>query len=163
MYRISLVIMLGYFTIANAADINGQGFLKTQGGSIKTCAGSPVYLDKFYEDESPKSFVYQLALALQQEKTLQAKMKVLGGTRNDFQTETQDIDQTKQLLNHIGKKNIVETMCDAQGNFEFYDIKPGKYRIGTTVEWFVGNEQQGGFLMKVINVNKNRNKVFITE
>ena len=61
------------------------------------------------------------------------------------------------------KKSPLKGVYDAQGNYEFPKVELGKYYITTVVEWYVGNEQQGGVVNKIINVQEGHNKVMLTE
>jgi hypothetical protein len=47
-------------------------------------------------------------------------------------------------------------MCDAQGNFMVSGLQPGKWLVTTGVEWSVGYEQQGGGLLKEVDVSSDK-------
>jgi len=159
----------------HAVEISGQGFLKTNGGSIRTCAGNNVYLNKITVDDK-NNIIIDMAIIEKYYTDIKEYTEgiVLFKKFKDNEGEAvykQALEDTKvkikNLKESITKSKYIheETMCDAQGNFNFYDIKSGKYRIATTVEWYVGNKRQGGLIFKEITIkeNKSKIKVFITQ
>lgn len=61
----------------------------------------------------------------------------------------------KELF-HASKKNVLVTACDSQENFEFNNIKNGKYTIATRVEWKAGDKKQGGVLGDFIDIKQKK-------
>ena len=56
------------------------------------------------------------------------------------------------------------SVCDAQGNFEFEKIPPGKYIVMSEVRWTVGNSSQGGFLKREVNVvDGSTNRIVLSD
>lgn len=157
MKKVLAISVIGMLTLLNGAEISGQGFLKTKGGDVKTCAGNSVYLNVAgNENDYVLAYgIYQKSLSIQ---NLTAKIL---NTNNVEDSEEVKIKRNE--LSNIPKNKYYETVCDAQGNFKFKNIKSGTYNIGTTVEWYVGYEKQGGFIYKKINVANSSSSVFITE
>ena len=196
--------------IVKLGDISGQGFLRTKGGSVRTCAGNSVYIEK----SNPNGFIIQSEVLQEKKRNLtyfesklrsekyslgydekrlkdynseissnQASIikKMYKGMAADKKVEISEskktisklekyvLDWNKEVLNQQTivdnsiKDNIQKTMCDAQGNYEFKKVEVGKYYITTVVEWYVGEDKQGGIVSKIINVNKGKNKIMITE
>ena len=129
--------------------VTGQAFLTQKGGGVVTCAGESVLM---YPDTEYLS-----------------------------QRES-DIDNGCQLNNdaHEPDSSIAalykSSLCDAQGNFEFYKVPAGKYIIKVNVSWDVpsassiGNyyytldNPQGGLLRKKVTVQDGEvNKFIIVE
>lgn len=157
MKKLFVIPFLGILTFLNGAEISGQGFLKTKGGDVKTCAGNSVYLNIAGNQDD-----YVLAYSLYKSSIkIQKLMEKINNINNVEDSEEVKIKRNK--LNNISKSKYYETQCDAQGNFKFKNIKNGTYNIGTTVEWYVGYEKQGGFIHKEITIKGNQNSVFITE
>lgn len=157
MKKLFVIPFLGILTLLNGAEISGQGFLKTKGGDVKTCAGNSVYLNIAgnHDDYVLAYGIYKLSV---ENQNLSAKIL---NTRDVEDSE--EVKVKRNNLANIPKNKYYETVCDAQGNFKFKNIKNGTYNIGTTVEWYVGYEKQGGFIHKKINVANSSSSVFITE
>jgi hypothetical protein len=95
--------------------IEGQAFLRQQGGGVVTCAGSQVFL-------APDAPYFREI----------ARIASSGGKPN--------FDHSKD-----GPQSLVRNaVCDAQGNFLFSNLPDGKYLVMTEVRWKVGNTMQGG-------------------
>lgn len=165
---IKLVIFIVLFGQVFGADITGQGFLKTQGGDVKTCAGNEVYLEP-----SNKEWVSSLLLS-ESARSVAETAAALADSQKRLGTDTtateEEIDKhmeqwKKNYAIHLNasNKSVLTTMCDAQGNFEFNNIKKGNYAIATRVEWKVGDEKQGGVVGDFIDINQKKQKVFLTK
>jgi hypothetical protein len=61
------------------------------------------------------------------------------------------LDPKYQAMIHLSQ-------CDAQGNFIFGALPSGNWFVVTEVKWSVGNEQQGGGLMRQITVIDGQNQ-----
>lgn len=164
-----MLVFIGFIGQVFAADIIGQAFLKTKGGDIKTCAGNEVYLElssgskwlhTLIMSERAKRLAYSAAY-------LSELNEKLGKDNTDTLADMHRFtdDYKKYSLEHIkaNKKSVFTTLCDAQGNFEFKNIKNGKYLIATKVEWEVGDETQGGLIDKILDINQKKQKVILTE
>jgi hypothetical protein len=118
------------------ASIRGQAFLKTVGGDPKTCAGQEVGLIP------DNAYARELLLALQTGASARG-------------------NADPRVRSYIRKE-----ICDAQGSFLFENIKPNEWIILARVTWGVpsryGVNQQGGDLMKRIDVHPGENRVILT-
>ena len=52
--------------IVKLGDITGQGFLRTKGGSVRTCAGNSVYIEK----SNPNGFIIQSEILQEKKRNL---------------------------------------------------------------------------------------------
>lgn len=201
--------------IVKKTTIEGQAFLKTAGGDIKTCAGEFVvlytkddyrklamkrtfesfisalgmsrYFGESYEKDN-KSYKSNRAYAgvvdsgldriYDEIKKLQRRYPQLN-IRKGYQKDTfnEDLDKALQYeTEEIAKlgiisKPILESQCDASGNFSFKNAPFGNYGIVTSVTWQVmtsatqqiGGSRQGGELGKEVTIDDTLQKVFITE
>jgi hypothetical protein len=126
--------------------ISGQGFLKTVGGDVKTCAGNKVLLSPVtsYSKQFTDAIIY----------------KKHGKGSIVLEPETPD----RRIYSFLK-----ETRADADGRFKFYDVPDGRYYLYTTVTWSAASgyqgslRQQGGWVIKQITVNSNnRNEYILT-
>ncbi len=192
--------------VVKFGDIAGQGFLRTKGGLVRTCAGSSVYLEK----SNPNGFVVlSEALLAKKEKLsiaesnlfskkfsldvakgqLEVYLKVTNPTlievvkdtvrnyknkiivlekdipriKNDIIEKKKEVLKYELKVKNSIKNSVLQTMCDAQGNYGFLKVEVGKYYISTVVQWYVGDEKQGGIVSKTITVKEGENKIMITE
>ena len=74
-----------------------------------------------------------------------------------------EISKLEERLKNVTKENTKETTCNSQGQFVFTELSPDTYYISTTVQWFVGDEKQGGTVTKTIILNEGENKIFINK
>lgn len=115
-----------------SGSLEGQAFLKQQGGGVVLCSGSSVILvpatDYFNESIS----------ALLARRSIQ----VLGVTMP------------------MQQPIIRRTRCDAQGNFTFSDVPRGNWLVLTEVTWLV-RDKQGGTLMESVTLNDGEKKKVI--
>lgn len=108
------------FNVRGRGTITGQGFLRQSGGGVVTCAGDVVYL----APDTPFTRRFFAIIA-------EGNLPILANGR------------PSQLYPNAFR--ISE--CDAQGNFRFSDLAPGKWVVVTSVYWLVGNRQQGDLLL----------------
>lgn len=151
------------------ATLTGQGFLKTQSGDVKTCAGNEVYLEP-YTDE--KNWTYQKIVYDKYAETIGknfeiklAKLYVETGDNSYYkksQEKPLEVIPIEYDYRTLSDKFVLKTQCDATGNFEFTDLKQGKYIIATEVTWKT-DTWQGGYVSKIIDINQTKQKVFLTE
>lgn len=128
--------------------IQGEAFLRQQGGGIVTCAGSEVILlpATAYATEMMN------ALYLSTEKGYNTFFPLRRKVYNFVPNEPRYPELTKR------------TLCSSTGHFKFKDIKDGSYYIITTINWKVaGNDYwyEGGDLMQKVSV-KNGETAEIT-
>jgi hypothetical protein len=105
--------------------VNGQAFLRQQGGGTVTCAGSRAVLfpaTGYFRDSTD--------------------ILARGGIP-DISNNRPGADM---------KALIRETRCDAQGNFEFEKVAAGRYIVMSEVRWTVANSQNGGFVKREVEV-----------
>ncbi|WP_175185685.1 prealbumin-like fold domain-containing protein [Achromobacter animicus] len=119
--------------------LTGQAFLRTEGGDVKTAAGSTVYIE-------PATSVTKQRF----EVTCKGR-KALAGKQDPR-----------------ADKFIRETIADAEGKFKFNDLPPGAYYLITHVRWSAptryGLSPQGGWLMKRVDIeNKKTAEVLMIE
>ncbi|MGZ9568805.1 hypothetical protein ACVTTK_05500 [Alcaligenes nematophilus] len=115
-------------------EINGTAFLTQKGGGVVTCAGQDVHLFPVTEYASDRvSYLY-------------------GGLPSLNRTVTQNI---RNVLNRKPsfvpdppeyKEYSKVTKCDANGEFQFSQVKDGEYYINTAVYW-QAQTYQGGLLL----------------
>lgn len=154
-----LVLLSG---TAFSADITGQGFLKTQGGDVKTCAGNEVYLEKF---NSEKNWTYQQVLFYAHDKAIGRNAsiemaRIMGNPKGN--EKLSDVIKPAYDYRTLDDSLAKRTQCDATGNFEFTNIEEGKYIVATTVKWKV-KFTEGGYVYKIIDVNQPKQKILLTE
>jgi len=162
----------------SGAEISGQGFLKTRSGDVKTCSGNKVYLEKY--NDKQKGYILNLSDLSHLSKLLLVNKRLeenidkaeslhlthrspttKKAASESIKTQENKLKEIEKQISSFDKKHIKETTCDTQGNFEFYDIPPGKYIIGTTVEWMVGDEEHGGFINVTFELPKKQNEMRI--
>ena len=209
-----VLILVGCDEVVKNGDITGQGFLKTKGGSVRTCAGNSVYMEKsnpngflvlneslenkkesikstqlsldFYErnlakqiDElkrysSPAYFntyisnteegILAYKKSIIRSKEINSKDKVIINKHKEhILLQNIELTELEEKIKNSIQDNILETMCDAQGNYTFSKVALGKYYIRTVVQWYVGDERQGGIISKTINVKEGKNRIMLTE
>lgn len=118
---------------SGTSTIKGQGFLRTVGGDIKTCAGYPVDIvpySKYSAEIHDANENGKLRSGIANKDSAQASFKKI-------------------------------TQCDAQGNFEFTDLPAGQWFAETLVKWQVSNgyymENQGGWIeSNIITTQPNK-------
>lgn len=112
-------------------EISGTAFLRQQGGGVVTCAGQDVQLIPITDYASDRIF------------------RLYGGLPSINATAVQDVRSALRTnLKFIPdppeyKKHSRTTKCDAQGEFQFTQVKDGEYYISTTVVWQVQTPQGG--------------------
>jgi hypothetical protein len=124
---------------AGNTRIEGQAFLKTKDGAVKTCAGEEVILMPY------NAYTEELYTVAKQGRF---------GNASNFDS------------NII--KYCKVTTCDDNGDFKFENIPSGKWLIYTRVAWEVPGENssspQGGDMAKIVQTTeKDTQKVYLTE
>lgn len=115
--------------------IEGQAFLRQQGGGVVTCAGDEVLI--FPATPSMQRMVARIR-AERSRVDLSASPSYARGGR--------------------------KTICDAQGNFRVDGLPPGEWFVNTDVIWTVGYYQQGGGLIGRVTVPPGGvGKVYLTD
>jgi hypothetical protein len=128
---------------SGTSTIEGQGFLRQQGGGVVTCAGSKVWATPATAYSREMAAIYE------------ARWDQIA---SGFVT----IDNPNQ--GRLFREGIErETQCDAQGNFVFSNLPAGQWSIGTTVTWQVGYAGQGGYIRQETAVGQGQTvKVLLT-
>ena len=107
------------------ASIHGQAFMKTRGGDVKTCAGEKIQLTP---ESGYTREIYQRSL-----------LGPIPGLAN--------ADSRARILTH-------NTVCDAQGNFNFKGLPAGSWFLNASVHWEVpfgqGLIQQGAWIQQSV-------------
>jgi len=124
--------------------ITGQSFLKTRGGEVKTCSGSRVSLVPVNDYSTER-------------------MRHIYGSNFSGYTSYYNAKKIEFSNNNPGYFRLKrDTVCDAQGNFEFKNVPDGSYYITTSVVWEVPNQYstsfEGGALMKKVTVSGGEEK-----
>lgn len=113
----------------------GQGFMKQRGGGVVTCAGNIVVV-------MPATQFYR--------DWLVNPRFVYGAKKGE--------------MSELAKQPVRFTICDAQGNFEATKLPEGNWLVMTDVIWQVGDEAQGGGLLKeVVIENGEQLRVLVTD
>ena len=114
------------------ANINGQAFLNTKGGTVVTCAGNYVQLTPVNSYSSERMQILY--------KSTQSGY--LDSFTRSYMTLTPEAPSEYNSLSR-------QARCDAQGNFKFKNVPSNKeYFVTTSVIWGVDDfVKEGGFLM----------------
>ncbi|MBU4610536.1 hypothetical protein IMZ29_08285 [Achromobacter sp. GG226] len=113
-----------------SGTLTGTAFLRQNGGGIVTCAGNEVMLQPAtaYTDEVTRISV--------------GGTTRIGATLYDGGRYTRVPDNLDERFVTLSRM----TVCDAEGNFTFDNVKDGEYVVVTDVKWFVARQRQGGTL-----------------
>ena len=116
------------------AIIEGQAFLRTTIGEVRTCAGAEVRLIAVTE--------------YSKERIRNLYGNIDGGRNYVSRSDDPDPQYVQDTLN---------TVCDAEGDFRFTGIPPGEYFVTTGVFWQVprsaySSSNEGAALMKRIRI-----------
>jgi hypothetical protein len=121
------------------ATLQGQAFLKTVGGDVKTCAGEKVSL------MPATAYNREIVNALRAGREHMANRSA------------------------SGDKYVLDTQCDAQGHFAFANVQAREWFVWTSVTWGVptGNsyypiETEGGRLIKQVNLKPGLNSAIVS-
>ena len=124
---------------AGPATIQGQAFLKTVGGDVKTCAGHDVIL--------LPATKYNIEIM------------------SNYEIYKSKINYTNRDIR--ADYRIRKSMCDAQGRFVFNDVPALNWYISTNVTWGVatryGIEYQGGHLRKMFTIRPGINDIIMSD
>ncbi len=117
------------------ATITGQAFLRQSGGGVVTCAGSTVYLfpRTKYADERIRHLYGS----------------TLGGV--NYAVNITFVPESSAYI-----KLTRTAQCDAEGDFEFSNVPAGKFYVQTDVVWVVARAQQGGPILKPVDVARGQ-------
>ncbi len=124
------------YAATGSGRIEGQAFLRQNGGGVVTCAGSPVLL-------VPDTAFIREAISVARTGAVIG----LGGAQ----------------LSIAPKDALKRSTCDAQGGFVFERVPAADWVVTTEVKWQVAGNQQGGTLLKNVSVKSGTSKVFLTD
>jgi hypothetical protein len=115
------------------ASIEGNGFMRQQGGGIVKCSGEKVYLvaSGTYSRERMHT-LYEIFIP--------------GETSSNRMRDIDDPDPRYV-------KDQRKTVCDVDGKFRFEDLPEGTYFINTRIIWKVGENHWGGNLSQQIDLS----------
>jgi len=117
------------------ATITGQAFLRQSGGGVVTCAGSIV-------DLFPRT-------RYADERIRHLYGSTLGGV--NYGSDPTFVPESSAYI-----KLTRTAQCDAEGDFEFSNVPAGKFYVQTDVVWVVARAQQGGPILKPVDVARGQ-------
>lgn len=136
---------------SGAGKISGTAFLRQRGGGVVTCAGQDVVMVPVTDYASDRVFhLYGM------EPTINFTVSQdIGLALNRRPKFIPDIPEYRE--------HSRSTKCDAQGEFQFEDVKDGEYYISTSVIWRV-QSYQGGLLATRVKVENGKSpKLILTQ
>lgn len=131
-------------------SLSGTAFMRQQGGGVVTCAGNEVRL-------------------LPATKYALERMAAIYG--NPFvRDEVKYVNVYSPRLRAVFQPNPAEynqhsriTTCDAQGNFEFQDVKDGRYFVISQVIWKVRMDEGGALASLIAVQNGKANRIIMSK
>lgn len=114
-----------YIDVPGPNAVQGQAFLRQQGGGVVTCAGETVWLvpDTAYARE-------RIRKAYGSEALEAPARRIIG------------VILENPVTAYVAQQR--QTTCDRDGQFSFTELADGTYYIETEVRWMVGLRPQGG-------------------
>jgi hypothetical protein len=127
-----------YVNHRGAASVRGQAFMRQLGGGVVTCAGEKVRLIP--------------ATAYTRERITKLYGNPQGGRINVYQ------GTSGKNLPPAYFKYMRQSICDAEGNFEFNGVADGTYYLVTRIVWMVPGSYlaEGGGVAKRVTVKGGR-------
>lgn len=113
--------------------IKGSALIRQNGGGVVTCAGNKVEL------------VPATQYAIERVKIIYRNGDRGYASPNMFSDRPAPADQQYMKMTR-------QTICDAQGFFQFEKVADGEFFVFSTIAWQVGNVTQGGHLMQRVSV-----------
>jgi hypothetical protein len=108
------------------STVDGQGFLTTQNGDVKTCSGKLVVL--------MPSTNQNVALV---KKWTSVSAILLGMGTNIKEGLNLGITETPE--DYARANPNLKTVCDSTGNFSFSIVRPGDWIVATEILWVVSD------------------------
>lgn len=132
---------VAWFNTKGTGSIEGQAFFQTRGGQPRTCAGLQIFLE-------PQS-------AYGDERLLAIYGSLNSGYVPAALTRVQFVPDDPAY-----KQAMKTSVCDAQGNFSFTNLPPGKYYVVSVIAWNVPGTYglDGGALMKSVSLDAGDSK-----
>jgi hypothetical protein len=115
------------FMRPGTGTVEGQGFMRQQGGGVVRCAGEEVTI----VPATPYFREY-------------TDIVRSGGIPKDL-----------MRLRSIHSGAVRRSTCDADGKFKFDRLPAGKWIVSTRVIWMAGNVPQGGVLVADVDIAPN--------
>jgi hypothetical protein len=131
---------LDTYKSAGTSSLEGQAFLRQNGGGVVTCAGEAVKL-------IPYAGLFKEAYDLSKS----GKAPLPNGRNNITVVQYAEADPTYEKL-------IKSTKCDAQGNFKFEGLPSGEWVALTKVQWIVADLPQGAKIGSRVSLNVGETK-----
>lgn len=123
--------------------IDGEAFLRTNGGEVRTCAGAPVIIVPI----STYSTERVLAIYNNSEKGYRPAFGSGSGFAND---DPRFYEYT------------IRSMCDSTGHFRFKNVPDGSFYVIGSVTWQISPYVvEGGRLMQKVRVSSGQTKEII--
>lgn len=119
--------MVAPYNISGKGSLNGQAFLRQQGGGVVTCAGEDV---RVLPDVAPTR----------------------EGNRGIAQGDIVNYLSDGMRVSVKWPKAFRTGTCDADGRFSFSGLADGRWSVMTIVQWRVGYREQGGVLQSFFEV-----------
>lgn len=120
--------------------VEGEAFMRTRGGTVRTCAGLTVRLHPVTDYTTERfQHVFAGSVAVSEERFHLGR----GGEYGNLESEPRFYQDAR------------DTVCGADGNFRFAGVPVGEYFVVAWVVWGEGVTylgKQGGVLMKRIHV-----------
>jgi len=118
----------------------GQAFIRTEDGTVITCAGYQVYLIPYSDYIAQRlKFIY-------------------GNDRESFIPVEKYPKKIKFYPDYAELDRVKKTaVCDANGKFKFKDLPDGTYFVITKIIWHTPR-LKGGYLMKKVTIEKGEVK-----
>lgn len=168
LYKLLLTTAL-LFSSVNALEITGQAFVKQADGRVITCAGEAVFLQADINNSMLQKFVFNNIEVKRTKEMIdnaktpveKAKQKEIYSKRIKTRGKSWD-----NVLREVTRGNILQTTCDAQGNFIFEDLAYHQdgYFILSRIYWLEANKMEGGIYGKhVLPSDKEKIRVLIFE
>lgn len=117
------------YKVKGQGKIYGQAFLKTSGGEMKIGAGDTVSL------WPNPPFMKEVI---------------------SFKDQGDSISNYNTVMVQQIRPYIRESVCDAQGNYEFTDLPPGDYFLEVSVTWLAGNQRSGEMIRKPVTLGEGQ-------
>lgn len=113
--------------------VSGSALIRQNGGGVVSCAGLPVNLVP---------------------KTAYARERVIGLFGGDIRAfaPAHTMHKTFSPDPESFRQNMLVTVCDTQGRFEFSQVADGEFYVVTVITWNVANQAQGGGLLAHVKV-----------
>lgn len=124
--------------------VTGSAMVRQRGGGVVTCAGNKVKLfpSTPYTDERHGLIISGSSGGFVSPATYRGPFRF-------------DPDPAEY------KVNVIETLCDAQGKFEFRNVADGDFYVTTEVMWQIEYSTQGGLFVRKVSLQGGETKSVI--